>query len=525
MTSRYNVTWGWSGLSHDASLAVFVDGNLEYASHSERHSKRKNDPFIHAGLMHEALKYGPPEKIFFYETPWLKKIRQLYAGQYNLLKKPSPDYFLALPYEVMKKAGLPLNTWLDETEKFPASGPLTDKLPKSIFTRHHLAHAAGGYYTSDYDDATIVVLDSIGEWETFTIWRGEGNNLKKVYSQSYPHSVGIWYSAMTQRIGLKPQEHEYILMGMAAIGDPDKYYDIIKKDFIAQMPTKKNPYIKFKRNCHRGCMDWRPYLKSVQEIADIASATQRIYEEIFVGIIEHARHANPSKNLVLMGGCTLNCVANSLAAEYYDNIWIMPNPGDAGSAIGCVLAHTKERIEFKNPFLGTDIPGEYPIEELLEDLHELKITAVASGRAEFGPRALGNRSILADPRGSDVKDRVNKIKQREAFRPFAPMILEEHVDKYFEMPVKSSPYMQFVAKCKKPKEFPAIVHYDDTSRVQTVDKDMGPVRTLLERWYKETGCPMLLNTSLNIKGKPLVNCNTDAQQWSANYGVDICLPR
>jgi len=501
------ITWGWTGLSHDASLAVFHKDNLVFAAHSERYSKRKNDKIIHPGLMQDAFAYGPPDEIFFYETPWLKKTRQLYAGQYGLLKKESPDYFLKMVNDTLRKSSI-------------SNGDL----PPSQYTRHHHSHAAGGYYTSTYDHATIVVLDSIGEWETFTIWEGIDNQLHKRFSQRYPHSVGIWYSAMTQRIGLKPQEHEYILMGMAAIGDPNKYYNDIKNDFIARMPDRSNPRVKFRRNCHRGCLDWRPDLRTPQDYADIASATQRIYEEIFTGILEYTRIHYPSRNLVLMGGCVLNCVANSLAADYYDDIWIMPNPGDAGSAIGCVLAHKKKRINFDHAYLGTDIPGPYPIEEVLEDLHEHKITAVASGRAEFGPRALGHRSILADPRGSDVKDRVNQLKQREAFRPFAPMILEEYADQYFEMPVPTSPYMQYVAKCKHPDKFPAIVHYDNTSRVQTVGKEMGPVRKLLERWHSETGCPMLLNTSLNIKGQPLVNCNHDANRWIIKNGVDICLP-
>ena len=241
MPSRYDVTWGWTGLSHDASLAVFVNDALVFASHAERFSQVKNDRFIHAGLMQEALQYGIPGEIFFYETPWLKKTRQLYSGQYELVKKPSPDHFLTMVYDVMLKAGI-------------GKG----ELPRSVPTRHHLAHAAGGYYTSTYDHATIVVLDSIGEWETFTIWEGIDNQLHKRFSQRYPHSVGIWYSAMTQRIGLKPQEHEYILMGMAAIGNPDRFYNKIKKDFIAQMPTATDPRVRFRRNCHRGCRDWAP---------------------------------------------------------------------------------------------------------------------------------------------------------------------------------------------------------------------------------------------------------------------------
>ena len=493
------ITWGWTGMSHDASLAVFSDDGLEFAAHSERYSRSKNDKNLHSDLITEALAFGNPEKIYFYENTWLKKTRQLYAGQYTLLGKESPTTCMRRFYK---------------------------DAPNSTSVSHHLSHAAAGYYTSPYKDAAVLVIDSIGEWDTLSIWSGTSGALQRVYTQRYPHSVGIWYSAMTQRIGLKPQEHEYILMGMAAIGDPDKYYELVKMDFIKKMPTLSDPSILFERNCHRGCMDWRSDLNSVQDYADIAAATQRIYEEIFDRYVMIAAVKTQSKNLVLMGGCALNCVANTLAYKYFDNVWIMPNPGDAGSAIGCVLANKKEFMEFDHAFTGHNIAGDYPIEKVIHELKTKKITAVAAGRAEFGPRALGNRSILADPRGRHVKDRVNKIKQREAFRPFAPMILEEHAHEYFEMPAQltSSPFMQFVVKCKQPKKFPAIVHYDDTSRVQTVNKHAGPVRQLLERWYAETGCPMLLNTSLNIKGEPLVNTREDAQRWTEQYGVQVCLP-
>jgi carbamoyltransferase len=488
-------------MSHDASLAVFSDDGLEFAAHSERYSHIKNDKNLHHDLLAEALEFGEPDKIYFYENTFLKKTRQLYAGQYTLLGKESPTTYM---------------------RKFLPTAP------KSTSTSHHLSHAAAGYYTHPFkkNEAAVLVLDSIGEWDTVSIWEGKGTKLRKRWSQRYPHSVGIWYSAMTQRIGLKPQEHEYILMGMAAIGDPSKYYDLVKQDFIKKMPSLQDPRILFKRNCHRGCLDWRTDLNSVQDYADIAAATQRIYEEIFESYCKITASKTQMTNLVLMGGCVLNCVANPIATKYFDNVWIMPNPGDAGSAIGCVLAHKREFMEFPHAFTGHPIAGEYPIENVISKLKREKITAVAAGRAEFGPRALGHRSILADPRGRDVKDRVNKIKHREAFRPFAPMILEEHADEYFEMPrgIKSSPFMQFVVKCKKPDEFPAIIHYDGTSRVQTVGKENGNVRSLLEKWYKETGCPMLLNTSLNIKGEPLVNTREDAQRWTEQYGVNVCLP-
>jgi carbamoyltransferase len=493
------ITWGWTGMSHDASLAVFSDDGLEFAAHSERYSRIKNDKNLHHDLLAEALEFGIPDKIFYYENPLLKKTRQLWAGQYNLLRKESPTTYMRRFYP---------------------------QAPRSTTCSHHLSHAAAGYYTSPYPEAAVLVIDSIGEWETISIWKGENAELKKLWSQRYPHSVGIWYSAMTQRIGLKPQEHEYILMGMAAIGDPDKYYETIKQDFIKKYPTITNPQTLFKRNCHRGCRDWRPDLNSVQDFADIAAAVQRIYEEIFEEYIKISRMMTGQNSIVLMGGCALNCVANTIATKYFKNVWIMPNPGDAGSAIGCVLAHKKEFMEFDHAYLGHNIEGEYPVEQVIRELLDKKITAVAAGRAEFGPRALGNRSILADPRGETVKDRVNKIKHREAFRPFAPMILEEHASEYFDMPtnIYKSPFMQFVVKCKRPSEFPAIIHYDNTSRVQTVGIEAGPVRQLLESWYDKTGCPMLLNTSLNIKGEPLVNTRNDAERWVEQYGVKVCLP-
>jgi carbamoyltransferase len=228
---------------------------------------------------------------------------------------------------------------------------------------------------------------------------------------------------------------------------------------------------------------------------------------------------------VFTGGCALNCVANSKIAKYWDNIWIMPSPGDSGSAIGAILANKQEHIKWPGPYLGHEITGEYPTVKVINELYKNKIVGVASGKAEFGPRALGNRSLLADPRGKNIKDLVNKYKKREPFRPFAPMILEECANEVFDMPVSSSPYMQFTAKCKRPDEFPAIVHYDGTSRVQTVGpKDNKEIRALLEAWYVKTGCPLLLNTSLNVKGEPLVNTIEDAQRFEKLNKLKVVTP-
>jgi carbamoyltransferase len=220
----------------------------------------------------------------------------------------------------------------------------------------------------------------------------------------------------------------------------------------------------------------------------------------------------------------LNCLENRHLGNYFNNIWIMPNPGDAGSSLGAAALAYGHRVNWTSAFLGHDIPGPYPVNSILDELLKNQIVGVASGRAEFGPRALGNRSLLADPRGSEIKDRVNEIKRRQKFRPFAPVILEEHVDMYFDMPrgFSDSRYMQVVARCRHPHIFPAIVHVDGTSRVQTVPNDGSGIRQLLAKWYVMTGCPMLLNTSLNIRGEPMVNDRVDADRFEKLYGVTVC---
>jgi carbamoyltransferase len=257
---------------------------------------------------------------------------------------------------------------------------------------------------------------------------------------------------------------------------------------------------------------------------DIASSSQEIVEGLIYGVIDYARYNFPNENLVYAGGVALNCLANRNLGNYFDNIWIMPNPGDAGSSLGAAALAYGKKINWNNAFLGYNIPGTYPVRKILDELQTNKIVGVASGRAEFGPRAFGNRSLLADPRGPEIKDRVNDIKRRQHFRPFAPVILEEFTEEYFDMPkgFEKSPYMQAVARCRKPKEFPAIIHKDGTSRVQTVPKDGSGIRQLLEEWLTLTGCPMLLNTSLNIRGEPMVNDLNDAKRFEKEYGVKVC---
>jgi len=486
------ITWGISANSHNAALAVFDNDKLMFASDSERFSKVKNDPDLNTELIKYALQYGKPDKVIWYERPWLKTLRQLTAGQ-----------------------GFQDNNIKRYLKKYGIEAPIKT-------TSHHKSHAAAGYYTSKFDNACVLVIDAIGEFECFTQWEAQGNTLTKYNDLEYPQSLGLFYSAMTQRCNLKPNEEEYILMGMAALGNPNRLFKDIFNDFI-ELPNDDygHPY-RLKKNLHRGCKDWRPDLNSQQDLFDIAAATQKIYETVFERILQMAVQRSSSRNLVLMGGCALNCSANPIAYKYFDNVWIMPAPGDNGSAIGAVLAHNKTHIDWQGPYLGYDMGYQTSNETIVDYLIKNKFCGIARGRAEFGPRALGNRSLLADPRDPEIKALINDIKQRELFRPFAPAILEEFADQYFKMPTKSTPYMQQIAVCTKSESFPAVVHYDGTSRVQTVSKSDNPeFRKLLEIWYERTGCPMLLNTSLNIKGEPMINDHRDAERWSKKYGLPV----
>jgi len=461
---------GINCLNHDAAMAVVDDKEILWAAHSERYSKVKNDQYLNQQIVDEAMSYGPFDKVIYYEKPYLKKARQLRAGQFNVAFDLDE-----LPKRYLKQFGIHIDEYVS----------------------HHHSHMAGGYYTapSKYWDADILTIDAIGEFETITLW----DNEKKVKSWKYPYSLGLLYSAMTQRIGLKPNEEEYITMGMAAYGKPD-YAEAIRRLLLH-------------KNNHKGVdKEFAPFASDM----DLAASVQKVYEEELIKLVE--KYCKKDK-LILSGGCALNCVANSLLDK---DIWIMPNPGDSGSALGCIPAYTDKRLNWKGPFLGYNIDGEYPVDSIIKELETNKMVGVANGRAEFGPRALGNRSLLADPRGDEIKDKVNAIKKRQKFRPFAPAILLEDVHDYFDMPQETSPYMQFVGKCKYPKEFPAIIHADGTSRVQTVTKeDNEGFYNLLKTWKDKTGCPMLLNTSLNIKGMPMVNDRWDARKFEERYNVKV----
>lgn len=487
---------GISAGFHDAAAAVINShGDILFAGHSERYSKVKNDANLSYGLMKDVLEQGNIHHVAYYETPWKKQLRRLYSGEGIEWNKLSTQKIL--------------------TEQFGGYA----QIPSYSTHSHHESHAAAGFQTGPYDRAIVVVIDAIGEWDTVTIWGAEYDSrgqahYKRLWNQRYPHSIGLFYSAMTQRAGLKPNEDEYILMGMSAYGRTSHTTSL--QDSLVSNEWQAT----FNYNLHAGITD--EYIKDIPD-ADLAAAAQKVLERLVYNVMRRARDFAWSTNLVYMGGVALNCLANRNLGEYFENIWIMPNPGDAGSSLGAAALQYGRRLNWRNAYLGHRIPGPYPVTPILDALLSDGICGVASGRAEFGPRALGNRSLLADPRGKDIKDRVNEIKRRQQFRPFAPVILEEMADQYFDFNPgwNTSRYMQSVARCRRPDLFPAIVHVDGTSRVQTVPKDGSGIRELLEKWYVITGCPMLLNTSLNIRGEPMVNDRSDADRFEEKYKVKV----
>jgi carbamoyltransferase len=488
---------GISAGFHDAAATVIDHhGEILFAGHSERYSKIKNDPNLHPDLLKELCKWDY-DAVAFYERPWIHNLQQWYTRQraygpwttHGALKKYLGDWYA---YSANKEYSFP----------------------------HHLSHAAAGFQTSPFHSATVVVIDAIGEFDTISIWAAEYVNgragYKRLWGQRYPHSIGLFYSAMTARVGLKPMEEEYILMGMAAYGKNNS------ASFIKSAIIDNEWDLTFSQNLHTG-VDSK-FLQGTSDM-DIAASSQAFCENLIYNVMRRAKNFGWSSNLVYMGGVALNCLANRNLGDYFENVWIMPCPGDAGNSLGAAALAYGGKVQWRNAYLGHEIGGKYPVNSVLDSLLNDKIVGVASGKAEFGPRALGNRSLLADPRGIHIKDRVNEIKRRQKFRPFAPVILAEYADEYFDMPSgwSDTSYMQVVAQCRRPDLYPAVVHADGTSRIQTVAKgtDSG-IRELLEKWYVITGCPMLLNTSLNIKGEPMVNDRADADRFEKYYGVRVC---
>jgi carbamoyltransferase len=494
------IIWGISALSHDASISVIKNDIIMFAAHSERYSKIKNDKFLNDAIIEDALRHGEPDVVMWYENAALKNMRLIFTGEYEHTGFIQPKTYVR--------------------------SMLRSKCSKKYqfrYTNHHMSHVAASFYTSTFNDAVAVCVDAIGEFNTSSIWNCDVE-LKRVFSINYPSSIGLMYSAVTQFCGLKPNEEEYILMGMSAYGNSSVYYDLLRSKMFGKTESLLAPMIV---NSHLGidicCID----KDDAQQIYDIAAAAQRLVEEYMIELVNKALSLSTSKNLILCGGVALNCVANNIIsskfADKINNLWIFPNPGDSGSSLGAALLYARNKVEFNNAYLGHEITNDIKITDVVDELIKNKMCGIVRGRAEFGPRAFGNRSLIADPRGDDIKDLVNSIKKRQKFRPFAPIVLDKYASTYFDISDNVDySYMQYVVKCKCPELLPAICHVDGTSRVQILKYDANPwLYNLIEEFMNRTGCPVILNTSLNVKGQPLVNDAEDAEAFSNCYNVKV----
>jgi carbamoyltransferase len=489
------IIWGISAGADDAALSVIKDDQVVFASTADRFSGQLNDAHLNTGIVGYALNHGDPDYITFYEQPWHRLTRQLRAGQYH-------DVLHA--YSVKQEL---------EDLKVPE--------PRGFYyTDHQLAHASA-YYHSGFDNAAVLVLDTVGQWSTASVWLGRGTKLKCHWRMGYPNSLGLFYSAMTDRCGLRANSDELAFMGLASTGDYRKYYDLVKQDLITwkRYPT---PRIKLRHNLHRGCRWWR---QDITDVENIAAAVQKIYEEILFDIALFARGISNTDNLVIVGDCARNSSANQLLArrELFANIYIPPAVGDAGASLGSILAHSRKPVALPNNLLGYRIEGDYPVESALELLLQGQPVAIANGSAEFGDQSLGNRSILIDPRLVDAREQINAVKGRNSWETYCPAILDEHAERFYKVSANRSPYSHFTAKAQG-DHYPAVVHSDGTSKLQTIRESDNPgFYKLLSMWYQRTGCPMLLNTGLESPNQPMVNNLIQAQTWSNQHKISVLI--
>ncbi len=578
---------GISAFYHDSAAALIIDGNIIAAAQEERFSRKKHDagyPFhaIEYVLKESKLKLSEVDHIVFFEKPFLKFERLL-------------ETYLAFAPKGFRSFSLSMPIWLKEKlfqKKF-----LFDKLKqhdenyKDIrrikFSEHHYSHAASAFYPSPFKEAIILTLDGVGEWATTTVAVGKGHNLKMLKEIHFPHSLGLLYSAFTYYTGFKVNSGEYKVMGLAPYGKP-KYKDLIieklidlKKDGSFRLNMKYFNYATGLTMTNRKFSDLfghpvrNPKIDLLTDFhMDIAASIQAVTEEIVLRITKDLAEKYKMENLCMAGGVALNCVANGkiLKEKIFKNIWIQPAAGDAGGSLGAALAYwyrelDKPRGDFKDQMKGSYLGpsfDESTIENQLKKLNAVfkkydskEIISIAAkelsnsktigwfqGRMEFGPRALGGRSILADPRSEKMQKELNlKIKFRESFRPFAPSVLREDVLEWFDLDY-DSPYMLLVSDVNKKKQIemsdkdrnlfgidklnikrssiPAVTHVDYSARIQTVHRETNPkYYELLKEFKKNTNCPVLVNTSFNVRGEPIVCSIKDAFNCFMGTNLDI----
>jgi len=537
---------GISCYYHDSAAAILKDGQVIAAVEEERFSREKNDD----GFPKLAIDYCMKEAgitesdlacIAFYDKSVLKFDRLL-DNYIAVAPRGLFSFVDVIPKWLHKRL------WVKEEIKKHLGG----YKGKIYFPEHHLSHAAYTFFTSPFNESAILTVDGVGEWTTTSFGTAQGSSIKLTNNIEWPHSLGMFYSAFTYYLGFKVNEGEYKLMGLASYGKP-KYYDLImeklidvKDDGSLHLNMKYFSFTWDKVMVNRKFSELfgiprRTEDQNTEQIhLDIGASAQLVLEEVLLKMARHVHEKTGLKNLCLGGGVALNGVANYrlLKEGPFEKIHIPPSPGDGGSAIGCAayayysILNNERIIETDNAkmisntvYLGPQYSNDeiksflelkkipyhkYEREELLrltaKLISEQNVVGWYQGRVEWGPRALGNRSILADPRNAKMKDILNeKIKHRESFRPFAPSILEEHTSEYFEIDIPS-PYMLLVAKVKQPEKIPAVTHVDGTGRLQTVSRKANALYyDLINEFYKLTGVPVIVNTSMNVKGEPIVN--------------------
>ncbi len=579
MSSTYIL--GISAFYHDSAACLVRDGKIIAAAQEERFTRKKHDHAFPTkaieyclnigGISHKDLTY-----VAFYDKPWIKFERLL-------------ETYLAFAPQGLKSFLKAMPLWLKE--KLWMGDLIKKELGyegELIFPEHHQSHAASAFFPSPFESSAILTIDGVGEWSTVTWGVGTGNKMQLKEELRFPHSLGLLYSAFTYYTGFKVNSGEYKVMGLAPYGEP-KYVDLIYKHLI---DLKEDGSFRLDMNYFNYCQGLtmtnekfdevfggparKPESKLSQREMDLARSVQDVTEEVMLRMARHVRKVSGEKNLCLAGGVALNCVANGkiLREKIFDRIWIQPAAGDAGGALGAAVFAWHQVLDkpraaqgpldslagsYLGPLFG---PGEF-VQELVvwvahyekyQNGEVLEVTAKAladgkivgwmSGRMEFGPRALGARSILGDPRRTDMQSMMNlKIKFRESFRPFAPSCIREDVAEYFEMD-EESPYMLLVAPVKEERcipvseeseklfgierlnqprsDIPAVTHVDYSARVQTVEREVNPKYYGLIKKFKDlTGCSVLINTSFNVRGEPIVCTPKDAYLCFMRTNIDV----
>jgi len=578
---------GISAFYHDSAAALIIDGEIIAAAQEERFSRKKHDasyPFhaVDYVLKEKNLSLNDVDYIVFFEKPFLKFERLL-------------ETYMAFAPKGFRSFSLSMPIWLREKlfqkkflfEKLKTHDKKFNDINKIKFSEHHYSHAASAFYPSPFKEAVVLTLDGVGEWATTTVAIGSENNLKMIKEIHFPHSLGLLYSAFTYYTGFKVNSGEYKVMGLAPYGKP-KYKNLIIKEL---MDLKDDGSFKLNMkyfnyatgltmtNKNFSNLFGQPVRDPKKDLLsdfhmDIASSIQAVTEEIVMRITKNIATEYKLKNLCLAGGVALNCVANGkiLRGNFFDNVWVQPAAGDAGGSLGAALAFwyrelKKPRKTFKDKMQGSYLGPKFSESNIEKTLKTLKANYIKKtnseisqlvakhlsesktigwfqGRMEFGPRALGGRSILADPRSEKMQKELNlKIKFRESFRPFAPSVLREDLNQWFDLDC-DSPYMLLVSDVKKEKQIrmsendnklfgidklnikrssiPAITHVDYSARIQTVHKETNPkYYDLINEFKKITNCPVLVNTSFNVRGEPIVCSVEDAFNCFMGTNLDI----